>query len=85
MKKTKRTYSRKLIKDEFTALKISRERKRQLRRVKAGLCVKCSNPVAPGEELCVKHRIEQALQSRKKRNSRHPKKGKWVGAGKVEG
>ena len=81
MKKPKRTYSRKLIKDEFTPLKISRERKRQLRRVKAGLCVKCSNPIAPGEETCIKHRIEKALQSRKKLNSRHPKKGKWVGAG----
>jgi hypothetical protein len=33
--------------------------------------------------LCVKHRIQQALQYRKKRNSRHPKKGKWVGAAKL--
>jgi hypothetical protein len=33
--------------------------------------------------LCVKHRIEKALQFRKKRNSRHPIKGKWVGAGKL--
>src|ERR1017187_4890475 len=81
MKKTKRTYSTKRIKDEFTPLKISRERKRQLRRVKAGLCVKCSNPIASGQKLCVKHRIEKALQSRKKLNSRHPKTGKWVGAG----
>jgi hypothetical protein len=78
--KPKRTYSRKRIEDEFTSLKISRERKRQLRRVKAGLCVKCSDPVAPGEGLCVKHRIQQALQIRKKLNSRHPRKGKWVGA-----
>jgi len=81
--KPKRTYSRKLIKDEFTTLKISRERKRQLRRVKAGLCHKCSDPVAPGEELCVKHRIQKALQNRNKLNSRHPIKGKWVGAGKL--
>jgi hypothetical protein len=81
MKKPKRTYSPKRIEDEFTPLKISRERKRQLRRVKAGLCVKCSDPIAPGEELCVKHRIQQAVQARKKRNSRHPHKGKWVGAG----
>jgi predicted nucleic acid-binding Zn ribbon protein len=81
--KRKRTYSTKRIEDEFTSLKISRERKRQLRRVKAGLCIKCSDPIAPGEELCVKHRIQQALQSRKKRNSRHPIKGKWVGAGNL--
>jgi hypothetical protein len=33
--------------------------------------------------LCVQHRIQKALQNRKKRNSRHPIKGKWVGAGKV--
>jgi hypothetical protein len=83
MKKPKRTYSRKLIKDEFTPLKISRGRKWQLRRVKAGLCIKCSNPVAPGQELCVKHRIEQALAYRKKLNSRRPRKGRWVGAGNL--
>jgi hypothetical protein len=83
MKKPKRTYSRKRIEDEFTTLKISRERKRQLRRVKAGLCVRCSGPIAPGEETCIKHRIEKALQFRKKRNSRHPNKGKWVGAGNL--
>ena len=81
MKKTKRTYSRKRIEDEFTPLKISRERKRQLRLVKAGLCVRCNDPVAPGQELCVKHRIELAMARRKKRNSPHPSKGKWVGAG----
>jgi hypothetical protein len=81
--KPKRTYSRKRIDDAFTPLKISRERKRQLRRVKAGLCIKCSEPIAPGQELCVKHRIEQALANRKKRNSRHPNKGKWVGAGNL--
>jgi hypothetical protein len=81
--KKKQTYSRKLIVDEFTPLKVSRQRKWQLRRVKAGLCIKCSNPLAPGEELCVQHCIQKALQNRKKRDSRHPKKGKWVGAGKV--
>jgi len=81
MKKPKQTYSRKLIKDEFTPLKISRGRKWQLRRVKAGLCIRCNGPIAPGQELCVKHRIQQALQTRKKLNSRHPKTGKWVGAG----
>ena len=82
MKKPKQTYSRKLIKDEFTPLKISQGRKWQLRRVKAGLCIRCNGPIASGQELCVKHKIEQALAYRKKLNSRHPHKGKWVGAGK---
>jgi hypothetical protein len=79
MIKPKRTYSRKLIKDEFTPLKVSRQRKWQLRRVKAGLCIRCDNPVAPGQEMCVKHKVEQALAYRKKRNSRHPIRGRWVG------
>jgi hypothetical protein len=79
-KKTGRTYSRKLIVDEFTPLPVSRGRKWQLRRVKAGLCVKCNGPVAPEQELCVKHRIEQALANRRRLNSRRPHKGKWVDA-----
>jgi hypothetical protein len=78
MKKPKRTYSRKLIKDEFTALKVSRQRKWQLRRVKAGLCTKCSDPIVPGEELCIKHRILQALAHRQRWNSPHKYKGKWI-------
>ena len=83
MKKPKRkTYSRKLIQDEFTALPVSRGRKWQLRRVKAGICTKCSDPVAPGEEMCVKHRIAEALAARKRRKSRRSNKGKWVSAGK---
>ncbi len=76
--KRKRTYSRKLIIDEFTPLNLSRRRKYQLRRVKAGLCVKCSNPLEPGHELCVKHLVKEALRLRKKRNSRRENKGKWV-------
>lgn len=83
MIKPKPSYSRKLIKDEFTALKVSRGRKWQLRRVKAGLCTRCNNSVAPGLELCVQHKIEQALAYRKKLNSLRPHKGKWVGEGKV--
>ena len=79
MIKPKPNYSRKLIKDEFTALKVSRGRKWQLRRIKAGLCTRCNNPVAPGLELCVQHKIEQALAYRKKLNSPRPHKGKWVG------
>jgi len=82
-KKTKRTYSRKRIEDEFTALNISRGLKYQRRHAKAGLCIKCMQPATPSG-LCVKHCIQQALQRRKKLNSRHPIKGKWVGAGKLK-
>jgi hypothetical protein len=53
------------IQDEFTALNLSRRRKHQLRRVKAGLCVKCNNPHAEGYELCAQHLISIALQSQK--------------------
>ena len=82
-KKAIRPYSRKLIQDEFTALNLSRRRKYQLRRVKAGLCVKCSNPPAPGRELCVEHLVANALAHRKRLNSPHPIKGKWVDLAKT--
>ena len=78
MKKPKRTYSRLLIKDEFTDLKVSRQRKWQLRRTKAGICTRCSGPIVPGDIYCVKHRIMQALASRQWRNSSHPARGKWI-------
>jgi hypothetical protein len=79
MKKTKRTYSRKRIEDEFTPLKISRGVKYQRRHAKAGLCIKCSQP-ATSYGLCVKHRIQYALNQQKRLNSAQPRKGKWVGA-----
>jgi|ERR1017187_7682214 hypothetical protein len=85
MKKAKRTYSRKLIHDEFTPLNLSRWRKYQLRRVTAGLCVKCSQPPAPGQELCVEHLITKALATRKKRNSPRPHRGKWLELAKATG
>jgi hypothetical protein len=67
--KPKRTYSTKRIVDEFTTLNISRGLKYQRRHAKAGLCIKCSQP-ATSCGLCVKHCIQQAVQTRKKRNSR---------------
>jgi hypothetical protein len=80
MKKSKRTYSRKRIDDEFTTLKISRGLKYQRRHAKAGLCIKCPQ-LAIAYGLCKKHRIQYALNQRKKLNSAQPRKGKWVGAG----
>ncbi len=84
-KKTVRYYSRKLIRDEFMSLNLSRRRKYQLRRVKAGLCVKCNNPPAPGCELCVQHKVAVALAGQKQRNSPRPNKGKWVSLAKTSG
>ena len=85
MKKAIREYSRKLIHDEFTLLEVSRKRKHQLRRVKAGLCVKCSNPPVPGFELCLQHKIAEALADRKRRGSVRSYKGKWVSLAKPTG
>ena len=85
MKKTIRQYSRKLIHDEFTSLDVSRKRKHQLRRVKAGLCVKCNNPPVPGFELCLQHKIAEALAGRKRRGSVRFYKGKWISLAKPTG
>ena len=85
MKKAIREYSRKLIHDEFTSLEVSRKRKHQLRRVQAGLCVKCNNPPVPGSELCVQHKIVEALASRKRRGSVRSHKGKWISLAKPTG
>jgi hypothetical protein len=77
-KKTKRVFRRKPIQDEFTALKISQQRKWQLRRIKAGLCQICSAPML-SSGLCKKHIIQQALRQREKNNSPRQHRGKWVG------
>lgn len=45
--------SRKAIKDEFTDLPISRQRKWQMRKQKAGLCIICGQP--SDKERCSKH------------------------------
>ena len=43
------------IKDQFSDLPISRQRKWQLRRAKLGLCIKCGEPVLPGFVHCENH------------------------------
>lgn len=47
---------RKAIKDEFTHLKLSRQRKYQLRMLRDGRCVECGKP-ALGGTRCIKHLI----------------------------
>jgi hypothetical protein len=62
------------IKDEFTALPISRQRKWQLRRAKEGRCEKCGEPAAFGTR-CLKHLIQSREKQRKKHRLRHRYKG----------
>ncbi len=58
--------SRKAIKDEFTDLPLSRQRKWQLRRRRAGLCIICGKPVAPGlKGMCVEHCVARRENLRK--------------------
>jgi len=52
----KKKYSRARVKDEFTDLPVSRQRKYQLRRQKEGKCVKCGQPQVAAF-LCLKHMI----------------------------
>ncbi len=56
------------IQDEFTDLPISRERKRQLRALKAGRCciAGCEEPLAT-KVHCLKHAIERREKSRRER------------------
>jgi hypothetical protein len=49
---------RSAIKDEFTALPISRQRKYQLRKGKQGLCSLGGNPAASGGR-CLSHLVQQ--------------------------
>jgi hypothetical protein len=77
-KKTESQPRKKPIQDEFTALKVSKQRKWQLRRIKAGLCQICSAPML-ASGLCKNHIIQQALRQRKNTNSPRQHRGKWVG------
>lgn len=49
----------KLIQDEFTRLKISDQRRYQLRREKKGLCRLCGSPVLTGKTYCETHYARQ--------------------------
>lgn len=54
------------IKDEFTKLKISRQRKYQLRKQRDGLCTECGEP-ASGGSRCVKHLVKARERQREKK------------------
>ena len=54
----------KIISDKFSKLKISRQRKWQLRRKAAGLCVRCGDKAVVGDH-CLKHAIAKRERARK--------------------
>jgi hypothetical protein len=64
--------SKRKIMDEFTDLPVSRQRKQQLRKIKAGLCRfgSCKLPIAISE-LCV-HHSARYLKLRHARHMKHP-------------
>ncbi len=54
------------IKDEFTFLNVSRQRKYQLRMQRDGRCTECGEPAAQGSR-CLKHLVRARERQRKKR------------------
>jgi hypothetical protein len=57
---------RKLIKDEFTHLPVSRQRKYQLRMQREHRCSECGEPAAQGTR-CLKHLVKARERQRKQR------------------
>ena len=57
---------RKRIADEFTNLRISRQRKYQLRMLRDKRCTECGEPAVQGSR-CLKHLIKARERQRKKR------------------
>ena len=53
------------IKDEFTDLKVSRQRKYQLRKQRDGLCTECGKPAVQGVR-CLEHMVRARERQRKK-------------------
>ena len=60
---------RKRIKDEYTDLAISRQRKYQLRMLRDKRCTECGQPAVQGSR-CLKHLIKARERQRKKRGLR---------------
>jgi hypothetical protein len=57
------------IKDEFTHLKISRQRKYQLRMVRDRRCTECGAPAAEGTR-CLKHLVRARERGRDRKGSK---------------
>ena len=60
---------RKRIQDEYTNLRISRQRKYQLRMLRDRRCTECGQPAVQGSR-CLKHLIKARERQRKKRGLR---------------
>lgn len=60
---------RKQIQDEFTGLKISRQRKYQLRKQRDQRCTECGEPAMHGTR-CLKHLVKARERQRRKRGLR---------------
>jgi hypothetical protein len=57
---------RKRIDDEFTKLRVSRQRKYQLRMKRDRCCTECGEPAVQGSR-CLKHLVKARERQRKKR------------------
>jgi len=57
---------RKRIEDEFTHLRISRQRKYQLRMLRDQRCTECGEPAVQGSR-CLKHLVKARERQREKR------------------
>ena len=55
------------IKDEFTSLKISRQRKYQLRMQRDRRCTECGEPTDGQSSRCVEHLVRARERQREKR------------------
>lgn len=62
----------KLIQDEFTSMRISRQRRYQLRREKAGLCRLCGLPIS-ASGYCAEHLEKQRMLCRKTKGAVDPR------------
>jgi hypothetical protein len=61
----KKKHYRVRIKDEFTDLSVSRQRRYQLRRQKEGRCIVCGQPQVAGS-FCLRHMIAKREVSRRR-------------------
>ena len=59
-----------LIQDKFTSLKVSRQRRYQLRREAAGLCRLCGDKATPESAYCKKHLAAQRRHVRRNNSAR---------------
>ncbi len=49
--------------DPTSKLRVTRQRRYQLRHIELGLCTHCTQPADEGSKLCVEHRAKSAARS----------------------